>query len=216
MPPRPTLSANSFGLSYYIYPPFCKHCAIATVGLQLSIHNRLSRFLQPPCALSPLPWGGDGGGYSLSPTTQTAISPVPWGGEGGGFPYHQPHKQPYHPSLGDGTGRIFPTTNHQNSPVTPPLGRGWGWVFPAPASLQSLRKKFTGPSVNFLQGPWSNLTAALENYYKAPGALLQGCWRNLTDTPGKPATAAIMHKKVHLRSAERKKRRLFYCIARAF
>ena len=148
------------------------------------------------------------------------------------------HPAPYHPSLGEWTGRNFPTTNHPNSPVTPPLGRGrgWvspftnhpnslstpplergrGWVFPAPASLQRLRKKFTGPSVNFLQGPWSNLTAALENYYKAPGALLQGCWRNLTDTPGKPATAAIMHKKVHLRSAERKKRRLFYCIARAF
>ena len=194
MPPRPTLPANNFGLSDYIYPPFCKHCAIATVGLQLSTQNRLSRFLQPPCVLSPLPWGGDGGG----------------------FPYHQPPKQPCHPSLGDGTGRIFPTTNHPNSPSTPPLGRGRGWVFPAPASLQSLRKKFTGASVNFLQGPWSNLTAALENCYKAPGALLQGCWRNLTDTLGKPATAAIMHKKVHLRSAERKKRRLFYCIARAF
>ena len=165
MPPRPTLPANSFGLSDHISTPFCKHCAIATVGLQLSTHNRLSRFLQPPCVLSPLPWGGEGGGYSLS---------------------------------------------------TPPLGRGRGWVFPAPASLQRLRKKFTGLSVNFLQGPWSNLTAALENYYKAPGALLQGCWRNLTDTPGKPATAAIIRTKVHLRSAERKKRRLFYCIARAF
>ena len=133
MPPRPTLSTNSFGPSDYIYPPFCKHCAIATVGLQLSTQNRLSRFLQPPCVLSPLPWGGEGGGYSLS---------------------------------------------------TLPLGSGRGWVFPAPASLQSLRKKFTGLSVNFLQQPWSNLTAALENCYKAPGALLQGCWRNLTDTPG--------------------------------
>ena len=194
MPPRPTLPANSFGPSDYIYPPFCKHCAIATVGLQLSTHNRLSRFLQPPCALSPLPWGG----------------------EGVGFPYPQPHKQPYHPSLGEETGVGIPFHQPPKQPFTPPLGRGRGWVFPAPASLQSLRKKFTGPSVNFLQGPWSNLTAALENYYKAPGALLQGCWRNLTDTPGKPATAAIMHKKVHLRSAERKKRRLFYCIARAF
>lgn len=126
------------------------------------------------------------------------------------------HPVSCHPSLGEGKGVGFPFTNHPNSPFTPPLGRGWGWVFPAPASLQRLRKKFTGPSVNFLQGPWSNLTAALENYYKAPGALLQGCWRNLTDTPGKPATAAIMHKKVHLRSAERKKRRLFYCIAHAF
>ena len=194
MPPRPTLSANSFGPSDYISTPFCKHCAIATVGLQLSTHNRLSRFLQPPCALSPLHWGGDGTHFS----------------------YHQPPKQPFHPSLGEGTGRIFPTTNDPNSPINPHLGRGRGWVFPAPASLQRLRKKFTGPSVNFLQGPWSNLTAALENYYKAPGALLQGCWRNLTDTPGKPATAAIMHKKVHLRSAERKKRWHFYCIARAF
>ena len=126
-------------------------------------------------------------------------------GKGVGFPFHQPHKQPYPPSLGEGTGVGIPTTNHPNSHITPPLGRGRGWVFPAPASLQRLRKKFTGPSVNFLQQPWSNLTAALENYYKAPGALLQGCWRNLTDTPGKPATAAIMHKKVHLRSAERKK-----------
>ena len=187
MPPRPTLSANSFGPSDYISTPFCKHCAIATVGLQLSTHNRLSRFLQPPCALSPLPWGGDGGGYSLSPTTQTAFPPLPWGGDGGGYSFS-----------------------------TPPLGRGQGRVFPTPASLQRLRKKFTGPSVNFLQGPWSNLTAALENYDKAPGALLQGCWRNLTDTPGKPATADIMHKKVHLRSAERKKRWHFYCIARAF
>ena len=179
MPPRPTLSANSFGPSDYISTPFCKHCAIATVGLQLSTQNRLSRFLQPPCALPPLPWGGEGGGYSLPP--------LPWGGDGGGY-----------------------------SLSTPPLGREWGWVLPSSSSLQRLRKKFTGPSVNFLQGPWSNLTAALENYYKAPGALLQGCWRNLTDTPGKPATATIMHKKVHLRSAERKKRRLFYCIARAF
>ena len=126
------------------------------------------------------------------------------------------HPAPYHPSLGEWTGRIFPTPNHPNSSFTPPLGRGRGWVFPAPASLQRLRKKFTGPSVNFLQQPWSNLTAALENYYKAPGALLQGCWRNLTDTPGKPAKAAVMHKKVHLHRIELKKRRHFYCIARAF
>ena len=194
MPPRPTLPANSFGPSDHISTPFCKHCAIATVGLQLSTHNRLSRFLQPPCALSPLHWGGDGTHFS----------------------YHQPPKQPVTPPLGRGWGWVSPFTNHTNSPVNPHLGRGRGWVFPAPASLQRLRKKFTGPSVNFLQQPWSNLTAALENYYKAPGALLQGCWRNLTDTPGKPATAAIMRTKVHLQSAERKKRRLFYCIARAF
>ena len=195
MPPRPTLSANSFGPSDYISTPFCKHCAIATVGLQLSTHNRLSRFLQPPCALSPLTLGS-GRGW-VSPFTNHTNSHIP-------------------PPLGRGRGWVFPFQQPPKQPVTPPLGRGWGWVFPAPASLQSLRKKFTGPSVNFLQGPWSNLTAALENYYKAPGALLQGCWRNFTDTPGKPAKAAVMHKKVHLRSAERKKRRLFYCIARAF
>ena len=154
----------------------------------------LAVFYNHPAPYHPSLGEGTGVGIPLSPTTQTALSPLPWGGDGTHFSYHQPPKQP----------------------VTPPLGRGWGWVSPAPASLQRLRKKFTGPSVNFLQGPWSNLTAALENYYKAPGAMLQGCWRNLTDTPGKPATAAIMHKKVHLRSAERKKRRLFYCIARAF
>ena len=201
MPPRPTLSANSFGSSDYIYPPFYKHCAIATDCLQLSTHNRLSRFLQPPCALPPLPWGVNGTPYSYHQPPKQPYHPSLGEGTGVGFPFHQPHKQPCHPSLGEGTEHIFPTTNHPNSLATPPLGRGRGWVF---------------FSVNFLQGPWSNLTAALENYYKAPGALLQGCWRNLTDTLGKPAKAAVMHKKVHLRSAERKKRRLFYCIARAF
>ena len=38
---------------------------------------------------------------------------------------------------------------------------------------------FTRGSVNFIQQPRSNLTEALEQCYKAPGAMLRSCWRNI-------------------------------------
>ena len=97
----PTLSANSFGPSDYISTPFCKHCAIATVGLQLSTHNRLSRFLQPPCALSPLTLGSGRGWVSPFTNHTNSHIPPPLGrGRGWVFPFHQPPKQPVTPPLG--------------------------------------------------------------------------------------------------------------------
>ena len=62
MPPRPTLSANRLGLSDYISTPFCKHCAIATVGLQLSTQNALAVFYNHPAPYHPSLGEGTGVG----------------------------------------------------------------------------------------------------------------------------------------------------------
>ena len=56
---------------------------------------------------------------------------------------------------------------------------------------EGLGKVIPSRPVTFLQHSCSNLTGQLEKFSKAPGALLQLCWRKFTAPPGKSGSDVV-------------------------
>ena len=95
-----------------------------------------------------------------------------------------------HPNLHTQTVRqqvaepFFSRISHSETPRSPHSSA-------AEKLTEGLGKVIPSRPVTFLQHSCSNLTGQLEKFSKAPGALLQLCWRKFTAPPGKSGSDVV-------------------------